>query len=293
MRLGFGVLLCWIVSLAPASARTYHYSSWSDNAKPYIQAIEESRQGPTRGPAPSVNVRAGIVTHHFLASGLMVRFFESLRAGASPDTIILMGPNHFHHGNQKISLSSLPWKTPFGVVEADPEITRTIEAATHTSEDPEAFTGEHSVGVLMPLLRYYFPRARVVPLLIDSRAEDYQLKALQNVLDRSLADPKVLVLLSMDFSHDSTAEIADTRDKKAEQVILSLNQGGVGGLDVDCRKGLWVLLSAVRHLGEVKIRVLEHTSSAYLSHNPGQSNATSYFTVLFTRPTRKARPPSP
>jgi len=223
------------------------------------------------------------VTHHFLASGLMVRFFEALRAETSPETIILIGPNHFHHGSANISLSSLPWKTPFGIVETDRSIVQRIKAATSLPEDPEAFTGEHSVGVLVPFLKFYFPHSRVVALLVDVNAQENRLKELRGLLSGFFGNPKVLVLLSMDFSHDSIASIANSRDERAQQAISALDLSKVKELNVDCRKGLWLLLASLKDLGQVKTQVNEHTNSARLTGKLNQPDVTSYFTIYFIR----------
>jgi AmmeMemoRadiSam system protein B len=211
----------------------------------------------------------------------MVRFFAAL--GTSPQTIILIGPNHFHHGSANISFSSLPWKTPFGAIATNLDIVHQLMAATNLPEDPEAFTGEHSVGVLIPFLKYYFPRSRVVPILIDVNARERQLWNLRPLLARFLANPRLLVVLSMDFSHDSVVSIADSRDRLAEQTILSLDADKVRELNVDCPRGLWLLLASLRDLGQVKVQVDEHTNSARLTGNPNQPNVTSYFTMYFVK----------
>jgi hypothetical protein len=224
IRQGY-VAACLLLLATPASVRTCHYSSWSDNAQPYLDAIKQASAAAPLKLAPGERIRAGIVTHHFLASGLMVRFFNTLRADSNPETIILIGPNHFHHSLANISFSSLPWKTPFGVVDTDRSRVRQLMAATGLPEDPEAFTGEHSVGVLVPFLKYYFPRSRIVPLLVDVNAQGSRLKELRAALAGMLANPKLLVLLSMDFSHDSVAAIADSRDERSQQVISALDAG--------------------------------------------------------------------
>jgi len=280
------ILLCWILFVATASyssPRAYHYTSWSDDPKPYLQAIQKSHASTHTAPASGEDIRAGIVPHHFLASALMVRFFGRLRAEASPETVLLIGPNHFHHGRASISLSSLPWKTPFGMMETDRSVTREIEDATGLPEDPEAFTGEHSVGVLVPLVKYYFPSCRLVPLLIDVNAEEPKLAALRSVLTGFLKNPQVLVLLSMDFSHNSDSRVAEMRDEEAERVISKLDVDKVASLHVDCHKGLWLLLSSLRDLGSVVVQVNEHSNSSHLTGNRKQTNVTSYFTVWFTK----------
>ena len=275
------LLLCLLA--VPARARNFHFSWWSDNPAPYLDAIQRAEPPAPPRLAPGERIRAGIVTHHFLASALMVNFFAALHAQSAPQTIILVGPNHYHHGNANVSFSALPWKTPFGVFEADASVVRELEAATQLPEDPEAFAGEHSVGVLIPFLRYYFPRSRVVPVLLDVNAHEDQLRKLRPLFARFLADPQVLVVLSMDFSHGSLASVADARDEKAQEALLALDAGRVKGLNVDCPRGLSLLLSALTDLGHARTQVSEHTNSARLTANPEQPDVTSYFTVYFIK----------
>ena len=174
---------------APAWARTCHYSWWSDNPSPYLKAIQKAQAAVPLKLAPGQRIRAGIVTHHFLANALMVRFFATLSAESSPETFVLIGPNHFHHGLANISVSSLPWKTPFGIMETNPRVVQQIRSETNLPEDPEAFTGEHSVGVLIPFFKYYFPRSRVVPILLDVNAKPDQLRELRRVIRGSPGEP--------------------------------------------------------------------------------------------------------
>jgi AmmeMemoRadiSam system protein B len=245
--------------------------------------MQKGHPGIPPNLAPGERILAGIVTHHFLASGLMVRFFATLRAESSPETIVLIGPNHFHHGSANVSVSSLPWKTPFGLLETDGRIVRQLQATTNLPEDPEAFTGEHSVGVLMPFLKYYFPSSRVVPILVDINAREEQLRELRPLLAEFLVNPKLIVILSMDFSHDSIASIADSRDVLAQGAMIGLNADEVKQLNVDCPKGLWLLLAALRDVGQVKTQVNEHTNSARLTGRLNQPNVTSYFTMYFLK----------
>ena len=285
------LLLIFALGLPLASpfgwAREFHYSNWSDNPRPYIDAIQKCAGQSFPTVPAGQNIRGGIVTHHFLANGLMVRFFEGLRNQSSPETIILLGPNHFHQGLANISLSSLPWKTPFGILPADAHLVQRISTAIRLPEDPEAFSGEHSVGILIPFLKYYFPRSKVVPILIDVNAQDSRLDELRDVLFRVLKDEKVLVLLSMDFSHHSISSIADTRDLKAKEVISSMDAKGTRDLRVDSRKGLRLLLELLNRVGCDGVQFNEHTNSARLTGKSNQPDVTSYFTIYFLNASAK------
>lgn len=278
---------CAIVSLSlllatpDSSSRDRLFSLWSDNPQPFLEAIKNSAGKTLSLPPAGDRVCGGIVTHHFLASGLMVRFFAGLRGQSSPETIVLLGPNHFHQGRADISISSLPWKTPFGVLQTDTQLVQQIGEAIQSPEDSEAFTGEHSVGALIPFLKYYFPQSRVVPILIDANADTGRLHLLGEVLSARMKSPKTLLLLSMDFSHDSVAALADARDKKAQEVISSLDAPKANGLQVDCRKGLWLLLESLKRSKCDKVQINEHTNSAQLTGKPDLLNVTSYFTIYF------------
>lgn len=273
--------LCLLFIAPPSWAREFHYSFWSDNPRPYLEAIQKSNLAPPLGLSTGQNIRAGIVTHHFLASSLMVRFFDGLRVQPAPETIILIGPNHFHHSRRDISISSLPWKTPFGILGTDRAIIQQIKTATHLTEDSEAFTGEHSVGVLLPFIKYYFPRCRVVPILIDFNADENHLMQLRALLSRLLRNPALLVLLSMDFSHHSDASIADSRDQQAQKAISGVDTRKIDSLHVDCHKGLRLLMESLRDLGHVSVKFSEHTNSTGLTGNFSQTDVTSYFSVYF------------
>jgi len=266
---------------AESLPRELHFSFWSDNPEPYLEAIRKSGEPGNSPLAIGERVRGGIVTHHFLASGLMVRFFAQLKNSASPTTVILLGPNHYHHGLANISVSSLPWKTPFGVLAADRQLARRMSEAVELPEDPEAFTGEHSVGVLIPFVKYYFPQSRVVPVLIDVNAKRVSLRRLRGVISAALKNPDTLLLLSMDFSHDSVAAVADARDQEAQQVIAAMDTSRTNGLHADCRKGLWLFLESLKQAGCTGVKFDEHTNSARLTGKPDQPNVTSYFTIFF------------
>jgi MEMO1 family protein len=275
------ILLSYLLAVPGCWARDRHYSFWSDNPKPFLSAIQNS-------PAPVLlrlpvgqRIRGGIVTHHFLASGLMVRFFSELALQSSPKTIILLGPNHHHHGLANISFSSLPWKTPFGELPANQRLVHAIAAATELPEDQEAFTGEHSVGVLIPFVKYYFPSSHVVPILVDLNAQSYPLRRLRDVLSSALENPDTVLLLSMDFSHNSVSSIANKRDNESQSVISAMDTTKTEALHVDCRKGLWLLLESLKQVGCHGVRFREHTNSSELTRNPNQPDVTSYFTIYF------------
>ena len=237
-------------------------------------------------------VRAGIVTHHFLAHPLMVDFFQGLKMCSTPKEILLIGPNHYRQGTQPISLSSLPWKTPFGPLRTDYSFIARMKRRLGLPEDPDAFSGEHSLGVLIPFIKFYFPDSKIVPVLLKPDVPESMLERFDDELLIFLGQPSHLVILSMDFSHAASLEKADLADQEAQKAIASLQDERALGLDVDCRVGLHLLLKALRRLDDVRVDFQGHTNSAMLTGCRGLRNVTSYFSIFFRQgpqPTTRLR----
>lgn len=287
-----GIVIAAVLVL-PGSlyARTHHYSAYSDEPAQYLSAINKHRNAhpSAKCGGAATGIRAGIVTHHFLASGIMAEFFECLASGKHPERIILIGPDHFGKSRARIATSALPWVTPFGEMRSHPATVAHISEALALPEDVEALSGEHSIGILMPFIRYYFPESSVVPIILQKNLLPDELFALKRLMTSFLDDPGTLVLLSMDFVHNQTPEEADRRDELSKVVIEKLGYDQADRLDVDCHPGLKILLSVLNERQDIRVRFLNHTNSARITGEPGLTNVTSYFTVLFVEQSKMSK----
>ncbi|MEW6068824.1 MAG: AmmeMemoRadiSam system protein B [Nitrospirota bacterium] len=263
-------------------ARDHHFSYYSDMPEIFLNVIENYRSSqPEACKQENGIIRGGIVTHHFLASRLMVDFFECLASQAEPERIILIGPDHFAKGVYPITVSALPWKTPFGELPADESIVSRIKELLNLSDDVEAFSGEHSIGIIVPFIRYYFPRSKIIPIIIQGQISMYTLVELKQIISQLLNDHKTLVLLSMDFSHNQTSEEADQRDENSRDAILQLDCKRISELDIDCRHGLFLLMATLKELKTMNIYFRQHTNSAKITGLKNLKDITSYYTIFF------------
>jgi hypothetical protein len=155
-------------------------------------------------------------------------------------------------------------------------------------EDNEAFSGEHSVGIIIPFVRYYFPDARVLSIIVQRQVPKRMQRGFCRWLDAQLRDPHTIVLLSMDFSHYQTSDEADRRDQLSGRAILELNESLVDQLDIDCHSGFGALLGALNEQMGIKPIMCCHTNSAKITGKTDISSVTSYHTVLFIQ---SATPP--
>ncbi len=126
-------------------------------------------------PALPPRVVAGVVPHAGwqYSGAVAAKVFECIRQKEKPATFVLFGAVHRWAGINGVYARGA-WATPAGPVEMDEALaTRILEETPEwTVEDPGAHSGEHSLEVQLPFLKYLFPEAKAVPIAVnpDSRA---------------------------------------------------------------------------------------------------------------------------
>jgi len=228
---------------------------------------------------PPDKIRGAVVPHHLLAHALIEEVFDHLRADPAP-LVVLIGPNHFNKGG-KILTSSWGWQTPFGTVDADKDGVDWLLGLTSVKEDPEVFKEEHSMGNLMPFIKYYLPEARVVPIILHHDVSPQEARQLANRLSH-LEDSGAVILASVDFSHYLTREQAEEKDAETLKVLESGNTGRLFTMDndyIDSPASLGTLLYAMEGLGIDGFTLLGNTNSGVILKND-LIETTSYMTLL-------------
>jgi MEMO1 family protein len=259
----------------------YHYSAFSDKKDRFLPHIQEALQESSNsGFLTRSNVAPvwGIVSHHLLLSDLIADFFRGLSGEVQPSTFVILGPNHFNQGRSSIAISHLPWKTPFGVVATNQRIIDRVLQAEVAAIDEDAFVHEHSIGALLPFLKFFFPNASVVTMVLRSDVDSMQLNRLAK-LATELSDQNVFFLASLDFSHNKSCRVAALEDDTTIAVIHGMNPGNYGHAYVDSKASLYVLLTACSQMQKPTVEIVHHTNSGKIS-GAFDSPCTSYINAL-------------
>ncbi|MFY9499002.1 MAG: AmmeMemoRadiSam system protein B [Tepidanaerobacteraceae bacterium] len=225
-------------------------------------------------------VYGAVVPHHLLARELIGEVFAKL--GQRPPTqIILLGPNHQNLGN-KILTSSLAWQTPFGTVETDEYIIDELLKTKLVKQDDRPFTKEHSIGNLMPFIKYYLPDTKVVPIIFHydvSKKEAEQIaQCLSNYVDKG-----AVVIASVDFSHYLSREKAEQKDQETIKAMKERDFDKLlsfGNDHLDSPASLVTLFFTMERQGITEFEILAHTNSGILLGND-LIETTSYITLVF------------
>lgn len=143
----------------------------------------------------------------------------------SPETCVILGPNHSGLGAGAAIMTAGTWETPLGEETIDTELARAIlDRSRVLEEDERAHRKEHSIEVQLPFLQVRFPRVPFVPICLYS----HEYGACQDVGQALAAairasGKRVLLIASTDMSHYISQELAERKDRMAIEAILDLD----------------------------------------------------------------------
>lgn len=202
----------------------------------------------------------GIITPHHLtyAYPIIADLFDSLEK--KYDTIIVLGPDHFGSSKIKVSTSYLDWETSFGRLSPDMKV---IEELSLKS-DEQAHTNEHSVRSILPFVKYKFPHAKIVPIILNNSLSE------QEAIDLGKSISKlenILVIASIDFSHDPNLDKALEQDALSIEAIKHFKTENVYSLNIDSKPSLLALLTTMNYKGAKQAELLNYTNSGQLTND--------------------------
>jgi AmmeMemoRadiSam system protein B len=179
------------------------------------QLLEKFFHGKDRGLDA-----AGIVAPHagYPYSGEVAAWAYSAIPASFAGTFVIIGPSHRGY---RTSISGIPWETPLGIVDNDPDLASFLDIET----DEISHRDEHSLEVQVPFIKHRFPRARILPILMGD--QDYESADLlaRTVLDavRRSGREDIRFVASSDFSHYVPIAAARSNDRYAIEGLKNLD----------------------------------------------------------------------
>lgn len=249
------------------TAKTYHASAYMN---------KESYPGLFNTQAPEAiynKVYAGIVSHHFLAEHEISKFFLKLRE-QKIKTVILVGPNHFNWGSAPVLTSKLGFNTPWGVLEPNLELIKELQQGRFVEVEEKPFETEHSISTLTGFIKYTWPEANFVPLIIKRNVPLSEVLKLTSKL-QSIVSEETLVLASVDFSHHFNLETTEKNDQASIQTLHEMDIESLTKREVDSPQALAVILGFAKAKPSVDF-IFTNTNSAKLTNFLDSQDITSY-----------------
>jgi AmmeMemoRadiSam system protein B/AmmeMemoRadiSam system protein A len=241
-----------------------------------------------------------IVPHAgYVYSGWVAAYAFKELQGATYDTIVIIGPNHYHTTFQDISVyAEGAFLTPLGYIPTDEETAQAlIDADERIVFDPNVHSPEHSIELELPFLQRIYQDFEIVPVLMGQPTQE-NVESLTEALVQVLSGRKALVIASSDMSHYPTYEDAihvdgktlaavETMDTQTVLTTLGDNMsGGVPNLGT-CLCGEGPVLTAMEvasRLGANQVTILKYANSGDSPFVPvDKSRVVGYGAVMFWR----------
>jgi len=231
-------------------------------------------------PAAGGRIVSAVVPHHLVAGALIADVVSRL-APQKPERIVLIGPNHSNSG-ARIITGSYGWQTPYGIVQADTAAVNLLTEKGAAQKDEAVLENEHSIGAIVPFIRYFLPETKVVPIILHHNVRPEEVKTLLQTLEPALDENTVLVS-SVDFSHYLTRSEAQAKDRETLRYMRNFDYQALSRLGsdyLDSPASLAAAFLLAQKNGIREFTVLANTNSGIILQND-YIETTSYFTLLF------------
>lgn len=153
-------------------------------------------------------------------SGSVASFGFKQVEGNKYSKIIMLGVSHRERFNHAAVFAKGVWETPLGKVEIDEVLAnKLIENSQEIIEDFSPHKNEHSLEIELIFLQKVLKKFKIVPILLG-QTDDNLISVLAKKISETI-DDQTLLLISSDFSHYPSYEIANKVDKETIKAILS------------------------------------------------------------------------
>lgn len=296
--------LSFLLIVALIEAKQAHLKGWYPTSKKALQEkLKEFDQQAQKDSSFEVQgARALIVPHAgYSYSGHIAALTFATVKKQSFDRIILLAPSHriFFHGIALLNDNS--YHIAIGTVALDKPVIEALQKKEiftlgEKLQPRDPFDVEHALEIELPFLQYYFPKVKVVPLIVGNLSE-LQAKECAEIL-KDYSDQKTLIVVSSDFTHygkdynyipfkDSIKERIKNLDNRILQTIFEPSLSAFTQIikETDatvCGKfPLMILLALLekKALGNVAAHLIRYETSA--DNQETFSRSVSYSGIVF------------
>ena len=194
---------------------------------------------------------AMVLPHHDICTFQQNSFYNAVSSKGQPSVVVLVSPDHFESGKKEIVApkSNVRFLTTEKDVPIEHKILRKLEQsdlAQAVDFEDEAWIQEHGIFIHMPFIHHYFPKAKVVPIILKPLAEKSEFesfKMLAEFLDKELP-PDALFVASVDFSHYQIPEVTELHDQVSLNTLANFESPR--DLEIDSPESIYTLMEFCR-----------------------------------------------
>ncbi|HPV14929.1 MAG TPA: AmmeMemoRadiSam system protein B [Candidatus Cloacimonadota bacterium] len=231
-------------------------------------------------PQPKKQKTLALVVPHagYMYSGaIAARAFHGI-SSEEVDAFIILHPSHHTAGFDYSVSPFTQYETPFGELQLDEECyTFFTEGRNGQKTWLRYHEQEHSMEVQLPLIKHFFPEAKVCPLMLGTQSYDNSLMIAQKI-DALLRQTsrRIVVIASTDLSHYHQAQKAELIDNLLAQKVQAGEMDELWELVCDAEVeacgigGIISVMALNQAWPDSKLKILEYTHSGKVSGDNSQ-----------------------
>ena len=226
-----------------------------------------------------------ILPHHDICTFQQNSFYRALSSKGQPSVVVLLSPNHFECGTREIIApkSNVVFSTTEGNLQTEGDILKKLgesNLAEAVEFMDQEWVQEHGIFIHTPFIHHYFPKAKLVPLLLkplssDSEFESYRM--LSEFLDRELPED-ALIVASVDFSHYQIPEVTELHDQVSLNTIANFESPR--DLEIDSPESVFTLMEFCRKRNATRPVLINRTCTHdFIPEEFVESTSHQYWTL--------------
>ena len=176
-------------------------------------------------------------------------FSSVMGRNGSIKRVVVMGPIHDKREKGIFLSNSYSFQTPLGNIPVDKDITEELEFYGNSIQINDIpHLGEHSIEILLPFIKFCFPKASIVPILMGQPKAQYihdLAQALKTVITPLMDETLIVISCNLSSGNDENTAQADAEEVLRyifEKDALSLASGILDGRLNACGGALVVSL---------------------------------------------------
>lgn len=213
------------------------------------------------------------VPHHDLVAADRSKYLAEIAKTESPETIILVSPNHFNTGKSDILTTGKIWDLGENKVEPQNKIIVKLPSDL-VGNDENAFLGEHGIKNILPDIANHFPAAKILPIIIKQDVTKEKVALLVDNLIKN-CNKDCLLITSVDDSHYQPASLSELHDSLTIRALNNLDEDLIWRAEVDSRQSLALSLAWSRAHSANSFHLYKNTNSGIIAGDR-DAEATSY-----------------
>ncbi len=215
-----------------------------------------------------------ILPNDHLAAMDVSRIYQGIGKILEPSVVVVIGANSSGEGIGDIQTClECNYETVVGPLKIDEALVMDLNERKIAEIEEDTFFEESSIFAQTPFIKHFFPRAKMLPIVLSNEIPVEDAIRLREWLDSNLPED-ALVIASTNFSEAMTDAVTEFHGLSAKTAINNFDFENIYDIDADSVSSIYVLLSLMEKNGYKRSELMaDFNSQKYFSdHNEETSD---------------------